>query len=395
MGRAALVIAMTLVLAACGKPAPAPLIFDGHNDVIGVYLDTPPRFSFVGRDISKGLTGQSDGPRLRQGGYGGALITLSGGVAPGAPGGYFPAMREAFDWYDALVLTHSGTFARALTPDDARAAMKAGRIALTPAIEGAGQFDGKMENLVEAHRRGVRSVMLVYDHNDDVGDGAMAFVGSAFAAAPAHGGLTPFGRELVGMLNDLGVIVDLSHAAEITAMEALKLARAPVIFSHSGARGLADTPRNVSDATLAALKENGGLIMIPFVPYLTTTQYWRWYDDGERAYAKLSEEHRTDRYALERAMAAWEKANPQPVVTVAHVADQVEYAAARVGRDHVGIGSDFGGMGRFVVTGLEDAAATPALFAELRRRGWSDAELAGLASDNFLRTWAAVAKAAR
>ncbi len=383
-----------MALAACAPPAPPAKIFDGHNDVIGVYIDGPQRFAFTNRDIALGLPGQVDGPRLKAGGYGGALLTLSGGVAPGE-GPYFAKMVDAFDWYDALISLNPDLFARALSPTDARAAMAAGKIALTPAIEGAGQFDGRMENVVESHRRGVRSVLLVYDHHDDVGDGAMAFAGSKRAAAAASGGLTPFGRELVATLNDIGVIVDLSHAADVTAAEALRLSRAPVIFSHSGARGLADTPRNVSDETLAALKANGGLIMIPFVPYLTTTACWRWYDAGERQYAKLMETHRGDMTKVTPAIEAWEAANPRPKVGVAQVADQIEYAAARVGRDHVGIGTDFGGMESFVVEGLEDAAQTPALFAELKRRGWSRKDIDGLASENFLRTWDAVLAAQR
>lgn len=382
-----------LALATCAPAAPKRLVFDGHNDLVGVYLDEPPRLALGARDITRGLNGQNDAPRWRAGGYGGALLTLSGGGVL-KNGRHFDGVREAFDWYDALTRTYPEQFTRALTAADARAAMKAGRIALTPALEGAGQFDGRMENVVEAHRRGLRSVLLVYDHNDDVGDGAMAFGESQAMAAPAHGGLTSFGRELVSTLNDLGVIVDLSHAAETTANEALKLSRAPVIFSHSGARGLADTPRNVSDPTLAALKQNGGIIMVPFVPYLTTTTFWRWYDAGEREYARLSQANPVDRRPVEQGMAAWDAANPQPVVTVSDVADQIDYLAARVGRDHVGVGTDFGGMGRFTVTGLEDAAQTPALFVELKRRGWSDRELEGLASGNFLRTWEAVEKAA-
>ncbi len=181
------------------------------------------------------------------------------------------------------------------------------------------------------------------------------------------------------------MIVDLSHAEETTALQAMSLSRAPVIFSHSGARARADTARNLSDRALRALRADGGIVMVPLAPYLTTTAHWRWWSSGEARYAELVAAHGDGHSAVSTGMTAWDAANPEPEVTVAHVADQIEHVARVAGHEHVGIGSDFDGMGRFAIPALADASRLPSLFAELARRGWTDAHLHALASGNFER----------
>jgi membrane dipeptidase len=377
------------------KADPAAIrIFDGHNDLVGVYINAEPRWSLAGRDIAAGLPGQSDLPRWRAGGFAGSMITVSSELGP-REGPYFPTLARSIDWFDALAASHPDALASVRTPDEARAAMAAGRMALVMEIEGGEQIDGSLDNLRAVQARGVRMITLVYDAHNDIGDGALAFVTSPAIAGPAHGGLSPFGRELVGAMNDLGMMIDLSHAGEATALEAMRLSRAPVVFSHSGVRALADTPRNVSDATLRALKANGGVLMISFAPYLATHENWRWFDAGEREYARLKSAHPDDPAAIDAGMTAWEDANSQPDVHVSDVADQIDYAAKNLGRDHVGVGTDFGGMDQFVIPELADAAAAPALFAELARRGWTPAELQGLAGGNFMAVWRAIAAGAR
>jgi membrane dipeptidase len=300
----------------------------------------------------------------------------------------------SLDWFDALVQRHPDTLTVAVTASDFERASASGKIALMAALEGGDQLDGSLENLRAAYARGVRSVGIVYDHHSSIGDGAMATPGSVAVAAPANGGLSTFGRQVVEEMNRLGMIVDLSHAGEQTALDAIRHSKAPVVFSHSAARGLADTPRNVSDEVLREVAENGGVIMAPLAPYLITTEHWRWWSAGEARYAELQKQHAGDQAAIGRGMAEWDAANPQPTVTVAHVADQVEYIAKSAGRDHVGIGTDFDGMGSFKVVGLEDAAALPKLLAELRSRGWSEVDLRKLARDNFLRVMRAAEAAA-
>lgn len=359
----------------------APVI-DGHADFAIHYLKRDWRVDAF--DIEKQLPGQADVVRWREGGINGALATVGSDLGPESKD-HFPRVLESLDWFDALIARHGGPLVAARSADDFDKATGAGKIALMPALEGGDQLDQSLPNLHEAYRRGIRSVGIVYDHHNAIGDGAMAFPQSAAVAGPAHGGLSGFGRDLIADMNLLGMLVDLSHASEATALRAIAESRAPVIFSHSGARALADSPRNLSDGVLRAVAARGGIVMIPLVPYLTTTEHWRWWTAGEAAYAALAKRHGDDKAAISRAMAEWDSNNPQPPVTIADVANQIDHVARVAGKDHVGIGTDFDGMGSFAIADLKDASRIPALLDELASRGWTQADLEKLARGNFLR----------
>jgi len=364
-------------------------IFDGHNDLAIHFLRARPAWSLDSHDLSVRLAGQTDIPRWRAGGVGGALVTVASDRATGDRD-HFSRLLVSLDWFDALVRRYPAEVVPARSVADLRAARRSGRIALMPAIEGGYQLNRSLDNLRVAYARGVRSMTIVYDHHDTIGDGAMVLEQSRAVAATSSGGLSPFGRAVVAEMNRLGMLVDLSHAAESTARQALELSRAPVIFSHSGSRVLADTPRNLSDETLRALAANGGIVMVPLAPYLTTTAHWRWWASGEARFAALQTAHPGNNVAVERGMAEWDAANPQHAVTLAHVADQIEHVARVAGYDHVGIGTDFDGMGSHVIPDLADTTRLPALFAELARRGWSTTQLDSLAGGNFERVLARV-----
>ncbi len=367
-------------------------IFDGHNDLAIHYARAAPRWSSERLNIAVSLPGQSDIPRMRKGRVSGALVTVSSGLDPSATM-HFADLVQSFDWFDRLVADQSDSLMKAVRSDDLESARRSGRIAFTMAIEGGDQIDGSLENLRASYARGVRSMTIVYDHHNNIGDGAMAFPSSAAAASRSAGGLTCFGREVIAEMNRLGMIVDLSHAARSTAEQALTFSSAPVLFSHSAARNLADSPRNLSDSTLAKLRANGGMVMVPLAPYLTTHASWRWFLAGETYFARLTALYPDDKARVSRESEAWDRANPPPPVSISNVADQVDYLAQRVGRDHVGIGSDFDGMGDFVISDLADVEALPALFTELARRGWTRSELGGLASGNFHRLLRSVEQA--
>ena len=363
-------------------PDALPAIIDGHSDFVVHYSKRG--WAADDYDIERSLPGQADVPRWRAGGINGMLATVGSDLGPGSKG-HFPRVLVSLDWFDAFMARHGRVLSRALTADDFEAADRNGTIALMPALEGGDQIDGSLENLRTAYARGVRSMGIVYDHDNDIGDGAMAFPSSTGVAAPTSGGLTPFGRQVIAEMNRLGMLVDLSHAAESTSLDVLSISMAPVIFSHSGSRALADTPRNLSDQVLKAVASNGGIVMVPLVPYLTTTANWNWWLSGEIEYARLSAKFNDDSEAIDRGMAAWDAANPQPEVTVSQVADQIEYVARIAGMDHVGIGSDFDGMDSFVIADLADASKMRALLDELVARGWSEKNLRKLARGNILR----------
>jgi membrane dipeptidase len=184
------------------------------------------------------------------------------------------------------------------------------------------------------------------------------------------------------------MLVDLSHASPGTMSDVLTVAESPVIFSHSAARGLTDHPRNVPDSILRRLPANGGVVMVPFVTFFVSRLSREWGLARDRQQGELGRRYGTDTASVRRGLEEWERANPKPRVRIADVADQIEYIRKVASVDNLGIGSDFDGIPE-VIDGLEDVTTYPALFAELSRRGWSEADLRKLAGENILRAMSA------
>ena len=205
-------------------------------------------------------------------------------------------------------------------------------------MEGGHAIENSLGALRAYYDLGARYMTLTHNVTLDWADAA--------SDSARHDGLTEFGKEVVREMNRLGMLVDLSHTSPATMSDALDVAQAPVIFSHSNARALADHPRNVPDSILRRLPANGGVVMVTFVPGFVTAR-------GAEA-------------------------------TLSMVADHIEHIRRVAGADHVGIGGDFDGIS-VVVKGLEDVSTYPALFAELARRGWPDGDLRKLAGENILR----------
>jgi membrane dipeptidase len=190
------------------------------------------------------------------------------------------------------------------------------------------------------------------------------------------------------------MLVDLSHVSPKVMDDALRVSASPVIFSHSSARALCDVPRNVPDSVLAKLAANGGMVMVSFVTVFTTPEAARWETDLEAESERVAKLTPGDDEAAKSALGAWQKAHPQPPVTVAQVADHIDHVRKIAGIDHVGIGSDFDGISS-APQGLEDVSKYPNLIAELVRRGYTDDQVKKVAGLNLLRVLRSAEQVAR
>ena len=289
---------------------------------------------------------------------------------------------EQIDLVKQIVLRYPDTFELARTAADVRRIHKEGKIASMMGVEGGGQIDESLSVLRAYHELGAGYLTLTHAKTISWADSA--------TDDPRHDGLTPFGEAVVHELNRIGMLIDLSHVSEGTMKDALRVSKAPVIFSHSGARALDDHPRDVSDEVLKLVAQNGGIVMATFAPGYVTDAYRRWQADLAAERTRLSAPPFGGLFIGQpgkagAALTEWKKSHPAPPVTLSDVADHIVHIANVAGVDHVGLGSDFDGVNNELPTGLEDVSTYPALLAELMRRGWSDADVAKLAGGNVLR----------
>ena len=354
-----------------------PLI-DGHNDIAEQLAEN---YKHSVEGLASGTAQRAAKPlmtdmaRLHQGRLGGQFwsVYIDGTITGDEA---IRATLEQIDVVRRMIEAYPNDLELAATADDVVRIHKAGRIASMIGVEGGRQMGGSLAALRQLYNLGARYMTLTHNQTTEWADSA--------TDDPKYDGLSPFGVIVVHEMNRLGMLVDLSHVAPATMTDAIAASRAPVIFSHSSAGGVNGHPRNVPDSVLRLLAANGGVVMVNWVPGFLSPDVWRW--DGLRSAeeARLKSIHRASSAAVAAGVKSWEAANPRPVVTVTQVADHIEHAVRVAGHDHVGIGADLDGI-PYTPTGLEGVETYPRLFAELIRRGWSDANLAKLAGGNILR----------
>jgi len=351
----------------------APII-DGHNDLAWeIRTNKAAPFDVDAYDLRQTTPGHTDFQRLAAGGVGAQFWSI---YVPGEvkDSGFAKIQLEEFDIARRFIAKYPDKFVLALTAADIETANKAGKIASLLGMEGGHAIENSLGALRMYYDLGARYMTLTHNVTLDWADAALD--------KPVHSGLTAFGRAVVGEMNRMGMMVDLSHVSPGVMSDALDVTQSPVIFSHSSSRALVDFPRNVPDSILARIPKNGGVVMVTFVHSFVSNEVMAW-EAAKNAW-KPTGVAETDTAAVKQQRDAWLKANPAPKATLSQVADHIDHVKQIAGADHVGLGSDFDGVDT-TPTGLEDVSTFPALFAELIRRGWSDEDLKKLARYNIMR----------
>jgi membrane dipeptidase len=353
------------------------ILFDGHNDLPwAIRTDPKTPNDIVAYDLRKPTSGQTDIARLEAGGVGAQFWSV---YIPGELKDHIATTQlEQIELMRRVIARYPEALRFAGTAAEMRAAKKSGRIGSMLGIEGGHAIENSLGALRAYYDLGVRYMTLTHNTNTDWADSA--------ADVPAHHGLTDFGEQVVLEMNRIGMLVDLSHTSAETMDDALRVSRAPVIFSHSSARGVCDVPRNVPDEILKRVTANGGVVMITFVAGFTDPDVAKITQPVIEEFNRRARDMKNDEERT-KLFDELTKDLKLPVTTVAKVADQVDYVRKLAGVDHVGLGADFDGNTQWP-EGLSDVSMYPNLFAELIRRGWSDADLKKLAGENVLRALA-------
>lgn len=359
-----------------------PLI-DGHNDLpwaLRQGYGNDPHAVDLATNLDASTALHTDIPRLRAGGVGGQFWSVY------VPATLTPteAARETFEQIDTvrrIVAAHPDVFELATTADDVERIHAAGKIASLIGMEGGYSIDDSLGLLREFHQAGARYITLTHSKTTTWADSA--------TDAPKWGGLSAFGEDVVREMNRIGMMVDLSHVSEETMIDAMRVSEAPVIFSHSSARAVTAHPRNVPDSVLRAMADDGGVVMVTFVPGFISEAVRGWNADRAAEAARLLALNPGDSGAVTAGMAAWDAAHPQPTAGLADVVAHIQHVREVAGIDHVGLGGDFDGV-TSLPEEVQGVDAYPRILAALMAAGWSEGDIRKLAGENVLRVMRAV-----
>jgi membrane dipeptidase len=351
------------------------LLIDGHNDLPWQFRKHDD-FGFQRLDIARPQPLlHTDIERLRKGGVGAQFWAAYVDADTAKKKTAVKETLEQIDVIHRIVKSYPDTFEMAYTADDIVRIRKAGKIASLIGVEGGHSIDNSLGVLRMLHVLGARYMTLTHSDNLDWADSA--------TDVPKHNGLTPFGESVVLEMNRLGMLVDISHVSADTMRHALKVTKAPLIASHSSAFALAPHPRNVPDDVLKLVAKNGGVVMVNFYSGFITPEGARLGPEMQKAYRDLKNRY-PKAQEFKAAYADWKREHPMPTGSVHDVVDHIEHIIKVAGIDHVGIGSDFDGIGT-CPRQLEDVSCYPYITQELLNRGHAREAIHKILGANVLR----------
>jgi membrane dipeptidase len=356
--------------------------------IVDTHIDVPDRLSDAPEDVSKATEGGDfDYPRAVAGGLNAAFMSIYTAAALEAEGKSRATAGERIDLVENIVASSGGKFALALSPEDVRKHFEQGVISLPLGMENGSPIEGDLANLQHFYDRGIRYITLAHSLSNHISD-------SSYDENRQWDGLSEFGAEVVAEMNRLGIMIDVSHVSDAAFWQVIDLSSVPVIASHSSARHFVpDFERNMSDEMIRALAANDGVIMINFGSGFVTQEAngysmarWIARDAYKIEHTELSSDELREQFD-----AVWEAEHgPMPYASLDDVLDHFDHVVKLVGVDHVGIGSDFDGVGDSLPTDLKDVSAFPNLIEGLLRRGYSEADIRKILGENLLRVWSAV-----
>ena len=360
--------------------------------IVDTHIDVPYRLSERPDDVAEATEGGNfDYPRARRGGLDVAFFSIYVPASYQETGGAKQLADELIDMVDGIVRDHPDKFARGSTVEEVRHHVGEGKLVLAMGMENGAPIEQDLDNVRYFHRRGIRYITLAHSRANQLAD-------SSYDEQRPWGGLSPLGREVVAEMNRVGMMVDVSHLSDDAARQVIELSAAPVFASHSSCRHF--TPgweRNLSDELIRGVAGTGGVVQINFGSAFLDDAYRREQEAQSDEIDRYFEEHRIDEGSAEAAAHRERYRREHPIArpSVSRVADHIDHVVRGVGVDHVGLGSDFDGVGDSLPEGLGDVAAYPNLIRVLLERGYTDEDIGKICGENTLRVWAEVERVAR
>ena len=387
-----------LILAAAALPAQAEDSKEAlareiarKHILVDTHIDAPYRLQEDWEDVTQSTQrGEFDFPRAVTGGLDIPFMSIYTPASMEAEGGSYQLANRLIDSVEAMVARAPDQLVIVSTAEAANAAFEAGKVGLALGMENGTPLEGDLAKLRHFRARGISYITLAHSLSNHLSD-------SSYDENRPLQGLSEFGREAVREMNRVGMMVDISHVSDQAFFQVLEVSRAPVIASHSSARHF--TPgfeRNMSDEMIVALAKNGGVIQINFGSTFVTQKARDWSDVYWAEYGAFREANGLERGAqeLEHFSTEYRSAKPFPYATIGDVIDHFDHVVKLVGIDHVGIGSDYDGVGDTLPVGLKDVSDFPNLVAGLQGRGYSERDIAKILGGNLMRVWRQVGEIA-